>query len=139
MPLHYQSRFHWDLANLCKRLRYCLGGHRPSQTTHQTLFSRLFQGRKLDIKSHKGGISLLAPIQLTLNDHSLPPILNIRSLISMPSCSKASWGLFVLLRVTGIFTGLVISPSPLLRQLSSRYAIRAGRNLPVKEFRSAFS
>ena len=53
----------------------------------------------------------------------------------MPSCSKASRGLFVLLRVTGIFTGIVISPSPLLRQLRDRYAIRAGRNLPDKEFR----
>ena len=53
----------------------------------------------------------------------------------MPSCSKASRGLFVLLRVTGIFTGSVISPSPLLRQLRDRYAIRAGRNLPDKEFR----
>jgi hypothetical protein len=49
--------------------------------------------------------------------------------------SKASRGLFVRLRVTGIFTGLAISPSPLLRQSPHRYAIRAGRNLPDKEFR----
>ena len=34
-----------------------------------------------------------------------------------------------------IFTHLAISPSPSLRQFSSRYAIRAGRNLPDKEFR----
>ena len=53
----------------------------------------------------------------------------------MPSYSKASRGLFVQLRVTGIFTGSVISPSPSLREFSSRYAIRAGRNLPDKEFR----
>ena len=53
----------------------------------------------------------------------------------MSSCSKASRGLFVLLRVTGIFTGIVISPSPSLRELRNRYAIRAGRNLPDKEFR----
>ena len=51
------------------------------------------------------------------------------------SYSKASRGLFVQLRVTGIFTGLAISPSPLLRQSSYRYAIRAGRNSPDKEFR----
>ena len=35
----------------------------------------------------------------------------------------------------GIFTHTSISPGPLLRQLTSRYAIRAGRNLPDKEFR----
>ena len=35
----------------------------------------------------------------------------------------------------GIFTHTSISPDPLLRQLTSRYTIRAGRNLPDKEFR----
>ena len=35
----------------------------------------------------------------------------------------------------GIFTHTSISPGPLLRQLTSRYTIRAGRNLPDKEFR----
>ena len=51
------------------------------------------------------------------------------------SYSKAPWGLSVLSRVTGIFTSTSISPGMLLRQLSSRYAIRAGQNLPDKEFR----
>jgi hypothetical protein len=53
----------------------------------------------------------------------------------MSSYSKAPRGLFVLLRVTCIFTRPSISPSPSLRQCSSHYAIRAGRNLPDKEFR----
>ncbi len=53
----------------------------------------------------------------------------------MSNCSKASRGLFVRPRVTRIFTGNAISPSPSLRQSPSRYAIRAGRNLPDKEFR----
>ncbi len=53
----------------------------------------------------------------------------------MPSCSKAPWGLSVLVRVNGIFTAIAISPSPSLRQCPYRYAIRAGRNLPDKEFR----
>ena len=35
----------------------------------------------------------------------------------------------------GIFTHTSISPGPLLRQRSNRYTIRAGRNLPDKEFR----
>ena len=53
----------------------------------------------------------------------------------MASCSKAPWGLFVLLWVARIFTGLSISPGPSLRQCPDRYAFRAGRNLPDKEFR----
>ena len=51
------------------------------------------------------------------------------------SCSEAPWGLSVLSRVTGIFTGTTISPGVLLRQCPDRYAIRAGQNLPDKEFR----
>ena len=50
-------------------------------------------------------------------------------------CSKGSRGLSVLVRLRGIFTSTTISPSPLLRQWSSRYAIRARRNLPDKELR----
>ncbi len=53
----------------------------------------------------------------------------------MTGCSKAPRGLFALSRVTCIFTGTSISPSPSLRQRPDRYAIRAGRNLPDKEFR----
>ena len=53
----------------------------------------------------------------------------------MASYSKAPRGLFVLVRVTRIFTGTSISPGPSLRQRPDRYAIRAGRNLPDKEFR----
>src|ERR1700709_1358654 len=53
----------------------------------------------------------------------------------MSSCSKAPRGLFVLLRVTCIFTGFSISPEPSSRQAPDRYAFRAGRNFPDKEFR----
>ncbi len=53
----------------------------------------------------------------------------------MPSCSKAPRGLFVLPRATRIFTGPATSPSPPLRQRPSRYAFRAGRNLPDKGLR----
>ncbi len=38
-------------------------------------------------------------------------------------------------RVIRIFTNNTISPGPWSRQRPSRYAIRAGRNLPDKEFR----
>ena len=53
----------------------------------------------------------------------------------MISYSKALRGLSVQSRVMGIFTHTSISPSPLLRQRPRRYAIRAGRNVPDKEFR----
>ena len=39
------------------------------------------------------------------------------------------------MRVSGIFTAASVSPSPPLRQCPSRYTIRAGQNLPDKEFR----
>ena len=52
-----------------------------------------------------------------------------------PGYSKAPWGLSVRLRVTGVLTGTTISLDLPLRQRSNRYAIRAGRNLPDKEFR----
>jgi len=72
---------------------------------------------------------------LATSGHSLPPILYDEYRESMPSCSKAPWGLSVQSRVTCIFTGTSISPSPSLRQCPNRYAFRAGRNLPDKEFR----
>ena len=53
----------------------------------------------------------------------------------IPEYSKGSRGLFVLLWVNGIFTATSISPSLSLRQRPDRYAFRAGRNLPDKEFR----
>ncbi len=53
----------------------------------------------------------------------------------MPGYSEAPRGLSVFSRVTRIFTGIAISPSTVPRQRPNRYAIRAGRNLPDKEFR----
>ena len=53
----------------------------------------------------------------------------------MPSYSKGAQGLSVLLRVDGICTATSISLSLWSRQRGDRYAIRAGRNLPDKEFR----
>ena len=53
----------------------------------------------------------------------------------MSSCSKAPRGLFVLLRTDGIFTVNALSPSSSSRQYPYHYAIRAGQNLPDKEFR----
>ncbi|KKL87218.1 hypothetical protein LCGC14_1936910 [marine sediment metagenome] len=86
-------------------------------------------------KLGKSGISRAAPPQPELGFHSLPPILRIPGPPSTPSCSKAPRGLFVLQRVTRIFTGPAFSPSPPSRQCPTRDTFRAGRNLPDKEFR----
>ena len=67
--------------------------------------------------------------------HRLPPILRTASRGAMTRWSKAPRGLFVLPRGIRIFTDNPISPSPSSRQRSTRYSIRAGRNLPDKEFR----
>ena len=53
----------------------------------------------------------------------------------MPSYSKAPRGLFVLVEVGRVFTATAISPSRGSRQLLTRDAIRARRNLPDKELR----
>src|SRR5690554_4272115 len=66
---------------------------------------------------------------------SLPPMLHITQPNPMQSYSKGSRGLFVPLRVAGVITGTTISPSSWSRQCPSRYTIRAGQNLPDKEFR----
>jgi hypothetical protein len=117
------------------RLRYLLGGDRPSQTAHQTLSCNLLQGSQLGSRHTKSGIPRLTPPRLAPQLQSLPPILHKMYQNPISGCSKGSRGLSVLLRVTRIFTGTTISPSPSLRQRPSRYAIRAGRNLPDKEFR----
>ena len=77
----------------------------------------------------------MTPRELAFPSHSLPPILHIQCPESALSYSNGSRGLFVPLRVGGIFTATTISPSSWLRQCPDRYTIRAGRNLPDKEFR----
>ena len=117
------------------RLRYSLGGDRPSQTTRLTLSECRITASSLELQCYKGGIPKAAPSKLASRILSLPPILYMQHRSSISSCSKAPWGLSVLLRVTCIFTGTTISPSLLLRQFPDRYAFRAGQNLPDKEFR----
>src|SRR3974390_525203 len=77
----------------------------------------------------------MTPCILAYTLLSLPPILYIIYQNPMPGYSKAPWGLSVQSRVTCIFTGISISPGPSSRQCPDRYAFRAGRNLPDKEFR----
>lgn len=83
----------------------------------------------------QGGISRSAPPQLALKLHSLPPILHRNTQNPVQSYSKGARGLSVLPRVHCIFTAISTSLSLGWRQRGCRYAIRAGRNLPDKEFR----
>ena len=89
----------------------------------------------LESKQMKGRISTAAPRILAYPLQSLRPILHITCPDSMISYSKGSRGLFVPSRVIGIFTDTTISLSSRLRQCPDHYTIRAGRNLPDKEFR----
>ena len=112
-------------------LRYAFGGDHPSQTTHHAVSSL----RELDPRQEKGRISTMAPRFLAKPIRSLRPILHVPCPGTTRSCSKGSRGLSVPSRVPGIFTGTTISPSSWSRQCPDRYTIRAGRNLPDKEFR----
>ena len=114
-----------------RSLRYSFGGDHPSQTTRQAVSAL----RALGTRCEKASISTAAPRGLAPPLQSLLAILHIAHPVAMLSCSKGSRGLFVPLRVIGIFTDTTISPSSRLRQCPDHYTIRAGRNLPDKEFR----
>ena len=101
-------------------VRQCPSGYTPARLDNQPI---------------KGGISRTTPCNLATTFQRLPPILHMIVQVSLPNYSKGPRGLSVLLRVNGIFTATAISPSSWLRQRPDRYAIRAGRNLPDKEFR----
>jgi hypothetical protein len=77
----------------------------------------------------------MTQLHLAAELQSLPPMLHMLCQNPMASYSKGSRGLFVQSRAGGIFTATTVSPGSLLRQRSTRYTIRAGRNLPDKEFR----
>ena len=114
-----------------RSLRYAFGGDHPSQTARQAVSS----SQELGPKRKEGRISTAAPQGLASQLHSLRPILHTLRPDATLSCSKGSRGLFVPSRVIGIFTDTTISLSSWLRQRPDHYTIRAGRNLPDKEFR----
>ena len=77
----------------------------------------------------------MAPQDLATLLQSLPPILHRSVQSPIQSYSKGSWGLSVFPRGDCIITNISTSLSLWRRQRGHRYAIRAGRNLPDKEFR----
>ena len=134
MPLHYEYDFRPYLGDL--RTPPLPFGRRPPQSNClPCTVPDPVKGPRLEPQRRQAGISTLAPPKLAFRLQSLPPILHMSCEDSIPRYSKGARGLSVQSRVSGIFTAATVSPSPLLRQRSSRYTIRAGRNLPDKEFR----
>src|SRR6266446_4843854 len=70
------------------RLRYSLGGDRPSQTTHQAMSPTRIHGSRLELRCYKGGISPLAPRRLAPTLQCLPPILHMEHQSPLLSCSE---------------------------------------------------
>lgn len=76
MPLHSKQTVSNRPEPTIARLRYSLGGDRPSQTTRHRGSLIQFHGSKLDIRKQQGGISPMAPHQLAPMLRSLPPMLH---------------------------------------------------------------
>ena len=111
-------------------------GRRPPQSNYPPGTVRApGHGRALGSRHDEGSIPRSPPRGLAPPLRGLLPILYTPYQMPMPSCSKGSRGLSVLPRVARIFTNSAISPGPWSRQRPSRCAVRAGRNLPDKEFR----
>ena len=110
------------------RLRYSLGGDRPSQTARQTLSFARIHGTKLGSSFNQGGIPRLTPPRLTSQLQSLPPILYRLKLNPISTCSKGARGLSVLMRVTSIFTGITTSPGLPLRLSEVEIAVKMRRS-----------
>ena len=93
------------------------------------------QSRRLEFQYRKDGIPTATPQPPKRLFPCVPSILCMQHRNPILGYSKAPWGLSVLSRVTGIFTGTTISPGGLSRQCPNHYAFHAGQNLPDKEFR----
>src|SRR5919107_6194210 len=72
------------------RLRYHLGGDRPSQTARHAGSRPGLHRARLDARKAQGGISRLPPRGLAPPLRGLPPILHSPSLAPLRSCSKGS-------------------------------------------------
>ena len=58
-----------------ERLRYFLGGDRPSQTVHLTVSQDQIHGLWLESQYYRGGIPMVAHPKLASWNQSLPPML----------------------------------------------------------------
>ena len=100
-PLHLYTRrmISNHSEGTFERLRYSLGGDRPSQTARLTMSRTRFHGFRLESQQPKSGIPKLTPQRPKTLLLSLPPILCISCRDSISSYSKALRGLSVQSRV----------------------------------------
>ena len=118
------------LRGTFRSLRYAFGGDHPDQTTRQAMSAL----KRVRSQMCEGCISTTAPLKLApgftasgLSSHRTPA--------PMLSCSKGSRGLFVPLRVIGIFTDTTISPSSRSRQCRIITPFVQVGTYPTREFR----
>jgi hypothetical protein len=134
VPLHYQYDVRPYLAHL--RAPPLHFRRRPPQSNcPPCTVPDPDYGPRLEPQRYQAGISTSAPCELASALQSLPAILHKHRHSPMQSYSKGSWGLSVLPRGDCIITNISTSLSLWRRQCGHHYAIRAGRNLPDKEFR----
>ena len=102
-PPHSQARFcpctrhpiSIRIERTFGRLRYSLGGNRPSQTARLSMSPGRINGLGLASQNRKGGISRLPPPGPQSGFQGLPPILRIQFRNALTTYSKAPRGLFV--------------------------------------------
>ena len=95
MRLHSNGTVSVRTEPTFERLRYLLGGDRPSQTAHLTMSPDQIHGRRLEFQHSKSGIPRMTPQKLTPLLPSLPPILYMKYRNPILGYSKAPWGLSV--------------------------------------------
>jgi hypothetical protein len=116
------------------RLRYLLGGCRPSKTGNQALSAARVHGSALGPRFDQGGISPAAPPELAPGLLSLPPILHRPNPNPIPGSSKAPRGLFcpaagtARLHAVRSFAGTLLGTAPRSLRLSCGSELRL---LPV--------
>ena len=117
------------------RLRYSLGGDRPSQTAHLTLSPPRAKRGGLEWSYSQGSIPLLPPRMLK-RTRLFGSYLSCTSGTNIPyQVAVKLHGVFPSCRgVTCIFTGTIISPSLSLRQCPDRCAFRRVGTYPTRNF-----
>ena len=116
-------------------LRYSFRRRPPQSNYPPDTVRNPDHGSTLEHQTLKGGISRSAPCRLASTLQSLPPILHIKAQCSVSSYSKGSRGSFRLAAGTLHLHSEFNFTESRVETAWPSYAIRAGRNLPDKEFR----
>ena len=135
MLLHSKEWLPTILSRPYVRLRYIFRRRPPQSNYPPDTVPTPDNGRRLGCRNVEGGIPRVTPRNWRPWFKVSPPILYTTNRQPMSSCSKGSRGLSVLLGGSRIFTTKCNFTGSMVETASNRYAFRAGRNLPDKEFR----